>query len=98
MTGNVITVKGRLWSPLNPIAAGAVPLLLSTDPKAMENDGESLRDSILMVRSPGLFLLLLFLSPSAEIQSFSHGGPWAPWYCLPSQADSCGLLGKGQIY
>lgn len=29
MTGNVITVKGRLWSPLNPIAAGAVPLLLS---------------------------------------------------------------------
>lgn len=42
MAGNVITVKGRLWSPLNPIAAGAVPLLLSTDPKAMENDGESL--------------------------------------------------------
>lgn len=83
MTGNVITVKGRLWAHLNLIAAGAMPLLLSRYPRAMGNEGESPRASVLMIRSPGLFLLLLFVLPSAEFQSLTvipgHSGA----VCLP---------------
>lgn len=51
--GMVITAERRLRAHLSLIAAGAMPSLLSRHPRAMENDGESLKYNVLIVRSPG---------------------------------------------
>lgn len=76
-TGSIIMVKGRLRAhlQLNLITPGTTPLLLNRGSRVMENDGESLRCSVMVLSSPGLLFLLLFVLPSPEIQPAAHSDP-----------------------